>query len=260
MTAVSAPPLLELRDISKSFGRVHSLRSVSLDVRSGEVLGLLGDNGAGKSTLIKILAGVHPPTSGTLRWRGEAITLKSPRDAMARGISVVYQDLGIIPLLSIYRNFFLGREEGVSLKLPGLLILRKQLMRRIARQALGQLGIHIQDVDLTVASLSGGERQSIAIARAVHFQSRLLILDEPTAALSLNETAKVLSYVREAKRQGVAVILITHNIAHAYEVCDRFAVIFHGRVAEVAKHDTVSAGELANLINTGSRRISRIAV
>jgi simple sugar transport system ATP-binding protein len=254
------PPLLELVNISKSFGRVHSLRSINLDIRAGEVLGLLGDNGAGKSTMIKILAGVHPSTSGVLKWNGEPFMLDSPREAMARGISVVYQDLGIIPLLSIYRNFFLGREEDVSIKLPGFLVLKKSQMRKIARDALSQLGIHIDDVDLSVARLSGGERQSIAIARAVHFESKLLILDEPTAALSLKETAKVLSYVRQAKSRGVAVVLITHNIAHAYEVCDRFAVVFHGRMAEIASKDGVTADQLANLINTGSRHISKIAV
>jgi simple sugar transport system ATP-binding protein len=259
-SSLQTPPLVELSDIGKSFGRVHSLRSINLDIRAGEVLGLLGDNGAGKSTMIKILAGVHPPTSGVLKWNGEPFTLDSPRDAMARGISVVYQDLGIIPLLSIYRNFFLGREEDVSIKMPGFLVLKKSQMRKIARDALSQLGIHIEDVDLTVARLSGGERQSIAIARAVHFESKLLILDEPTAALSLKETAKVLSYVRQAKSRGVAVVLITHNIAHAYEVCDRFAVVFHGRMAEIASKDGVTADQLANLINTGSRHISKIAV
>jgi simple sugar transport system ATP-binding protein len=253
-------PLLELRNISKSFGRVHSLRGVDLNIRAGEVLGLLGDNGAGKSTLIKILAGVHQPTGGELRWNGEPISLPSPRDAMAQGISVVYQDLGIIPLLSIYRNFFLGREETVAMKMPGLMVLKKAQMRDIARRALAQLGIHLDDVDLTVAKLSGGERQSIAIARAVHFQSKLLILDEPTAALSLKETAKVLSYVREAKRQGVSVVLITHNIQHAMDVCDRFAVIFHGRVADVAEKEDVSIQDLANLINTGTRHQTKIAV
>jgi simple sugar transport system ATP-binding protein len=258
--AQQSTPLLELAEISKSFGRVHSLRGINLDIRAGEVLGLLGDNGAGKSTLIKILAGVHPPTSGALKWNGGPIAIASPREAMARGISVVYQDLGIIPLLSIYRNFFLGREEDVSIKLPGFLLLKKGEMRRIARSALNQLGIHIDDVDLTVARLSGGERQSIAIARAVHFQSKLLILDEPTAALSLKETAKVLSYVRQAKSQGVAVVLITHNIAHAFEVCDRFAVVYHGRMAEIASKDGVTTDQLANLINTGSRHISKIAV
>ncbi len=194
-----------------------------------------------------------------MTWDGAPISIDSPRDAIARGISVVYQDLGIIPLLSIYRNFFLGREEDVSVKLPGVLLLKHNEMRAIARDALKQLGIHIEDVDLNVARLSGGERQSIAIARAVHFQSKLLILDEPTAALSLKETAKVLSYVREAKRQGVAVVLITHNVGHAYDVCDRFAVLFHGKVAEVADKDKVTMGELANLINTGTRHANRIA-
>jgi simple sugar transport system ATP-binding protein len=260
MSKTSSTPLLELHNISKSFGRVHSLRGINFDIRAGEVLGLLGDNGAGKSTLIKILAGVHQPTAGELRWNGEPISLPSPRAAMAQGISVVYQDLGIIPLLSIYRNFFLGREESVATKLPGFLWLKKAQMRDIARRSLTQLGIHLEDVDLTVAKLSGGERQSIAIARAVHFQSKLLILDEPTAALSLKETAKVLSYVREAKRQGVAVVLITHNIQHAFEVCDRFAVIFHGRVAEVTDKADASIQELANLINTGTRHQTKIAV
>jgi simple sugar transport system ATP-binding protein len=246
-------PLLELRDVSKSFGVVHSLRSINLDIRSGEVLGLLGDNGAGKSTLIKVLAGVHKPTSGTLAWLGQPLTLESPRDAMGRGISVVYQDLAIIPMLSIYRNFFLGREEDVSIKLPGMMLMQKGKAKSIAKGALEQLGIHISDVEATVANLSGGERQSIAIARAVHFESRLLILDEPTAALSLKETAKVLAYVREAQRKGVAVVFITHNIEHAYSVCDRFAVLFHGRVAEVAEKRSVTTGELINLINRGAR-------
>jgi simple sugar transport system ATP-binding protein len=183
--STNATPLLALKNISKSFGSVHSLRSIDLDIRAGEVLGLLGDNGAGKSTLIKILAGVHKPTGGTMSWEGRDFQLASPREAMARGISVVYQDLGIIPMLSIYRNFFLGREEDIALKLPGLMLLRKRKAKEIARGSLQKLGIHIDDVALTVANLSGGERQSIAIARAVHFQSRLLILDEPTAALSL---------------------------------------------------------------------------
>lgn len=252
--------LLELKDVTKSFGRVYSLRKVNMTVRPGEVLGLLGDNGAGKSTLIKVLAGVHQPSAGDILWDGVKTTLDTPRVAMSRGISVVYQDLGIIPLLSIWRNFFLGREEEVSRKLPFHWLLRTSHMRSVARQALTKLGIHIDDVDLTVAKLSGGERQSIAIARAVHFQSKLLILDEPTAALSLKETAKVLSYVRAASEQGVAVVLITHNIAHAFEVCDRFTVLFHGAVAETTEKDGVTEQELANLINTGTRMQHRIAV
>ncbi|WP_064694831.1 ATP-binding cassette domain-containing protein [Rhizobium aegyptiacum] len=260
MTKDSFSPLLELKEITKSFGRVHSLRGINMDVKPGEVLGLLGDNGAGKSTLIKVFAGVHQPTSGQIIWQGQQTSLESPRAAMAKGISVVYQDLGIIPLLSIYRNFFLGREEEVSVKLPGLMLLKKRQMREIARKSLSQLGIHITDVDLTVARLSGGERQSIAIARAVHFQSKLLILDEPTAALSLKETAKVLAYIQEAKRQGVSVVFITHNISHAYEVCDRFTVLYHGKVAETTSREDVSEQDLANLINTGTRASRRLAV
>ncbi len=257
---MSGQKLLSLAGVSKSFGRVNSLRDVNMDVNSGEVLGLLGDNGAGKSTLIKILAGVHQPTTGDILWEGEKTKLDNPRAAMNHGISVVYQDLGIIPLLSIWRNFFLGREDAVSRKLPGHYQLRISHMRDVARQALQNLGIHIDDVDLTVAKLSGGERQSIAIARAVHFLSKLLILDEPTAALSLKETAKVLAYVREARNQGVAVVLITHNIAHAYEVCDRFTVLFHGTVVETMAKENVTENELANLINTGSRTQHGIAV
>lgn len=260
MSTTERSPLLRLESITKSFGRVHSLRDISLDIRPGEVLGLLGDNGAGKTTVIKILAGVFQPTGGRLMWEGKETALPSPRAAMERGISVVYQDLGIIPLLSIYRNFFLGREEEIMYPIPGLRILNKGKARQIAKDALRVLGIHIQDVDATVARLSGGERQSIAIARAVHFLSKLLILDEPTAALSLKETAKVLSYVREAKRKGVAVVFITHNISHAYDVCDRFAVLFHGKVAEITEREAVTVDELANLINTGVRTKVRVAV
>ena len=252
-------PILSLKNVSKSFGRVHALRDISIDVFAGEVLGLLGDSGAGKSTLIKVFAGVHQPTAGEIFWEGQKIELAEPRNALAHGISVVYQDLGIIPLLSIWRNFFLGREENVSRKLPGHFLLRQWEMRRVARKALRQLGIQLDDVDLTVARLSGGERQSIAIARAVYFQSRVLILDEPTAALSLKETAKVLSYVREARNHGVAVVLITHNIKHAYQVCDRFTVLYHGKVAEIVRRGDVTEDELANIINTGNRKLHRIA-
>jgi simple sugar transport system ATP-binding protein len=154
--AATTVPLLELRDVSKSFGQVHSLQSVSLGIRPGEVLGLLGDNGAGKSTLIKMLAGVYRPTSGSLAWEGADLTLDSPREAMGRGISVVYQDLAIIPMLSIHRHFFLGREEDVSIRLPGVMLMQKRKAKSIAKGALQALGIHIADVEATVANLWGG--------------------------------------------------------------------------------------------------------
>ncbi len=246
-----AVPRLRLEHISKSFGSVSSLVDVSFDIQAGEVIGLLGDNGAGKSTLIKTLAGVHRPTSGRLIWEGAPIELANPRRAMELGISVVYQDLAVVPALSIYRNLFLGREDEIATKIAGVSVIRKRKARGIAREALSSLGIHIRDVDAPVATLSGGERQSISIARAIHFSSKLLILDEPTAALSLKETAKVLSYVKEAQRQGVSVIFITHNILHAWDVSDKFVVLYHGRTASIVNKHDANPQSLASLINTG---------
>ncbi len=250
-------PILELRNVDKSFGRVRALRGIDFEVRPGEVIGLLGDNGAGKSTLIKILVGVHQPNAGEILCDGETASIGSPRDAMARGISVVYQDLAIIPLLAVWRNFFLGREEQVSRRLPFHYRLKASEMRNEARDALHDLGIHIDDVEQTVAKLSGGEQQSIAIARAVYFDSRVLVLDEPTAALSLKETAKVLSYIEQARNQGVAVVFITHNINQALQVCDRYTVLFHGAVAETVSRGEVTEEELASLINSGTREMHR---
>ena len=253
-------PILELRNVDKSFGRVHALRGINFEVRPGEVIGLLGDNGAGKSTLIKVLVGVHQPNSGEILCDGKTTSIDSPREAMARGISVVYQDLAIIPLLAVWRNFFLGREENVSRRLPFHYRLKAREMRREARDALHDLGIHIDDVELTVAKLSGGEQQSIAIARAVYFDSRVLILDEPTAALSLKETAKVLSYIDQARSKGVAVVFITHNINQALQVCDRYTVLFHGAVAETVDRGDVTEEELASLINAGTRETHHAGV
>ena len=251
MTA--AAPRLRLEGISKSFGTVQSLIDVSFDIAPGQVVGLLGDNGAGKSTLIKTLSGVYRPDDGRFVWENEPVDIASPREAMAMGISVVYQDLAVVPMLSIYRNLFLGREDEITRKVGGVSFLQKNKARRLAGEALAELGIHIRDVNAPVAVLSGGERQSISIARAVYFQSKLLILDEPTAALSLKETAKVLGYVDEARRQGVSVIIITHNIQHAWQVSDTFAVLYHGRLAEIVQKADVTTDDLADLINTGTR-------
>ena len=172
---------------------------------------------------------------------------------MATGISVVYQDLAVIPILSIYRNIFLGRESEVCRKVAGISFMLKQKAKEIAGEALTGLGIHVPDVESPVAVLSGGERQSISLARAVYFQHQLLILDEPTAALSLKETAKVLGYVDEARRKGASVIIITHNLSHAWQVSDRFVVLFHGGVADTVRKDEVDLDDLADLINTGRR-------
>ncbi len=247
-------PLIEVHSISKYYGSVIALKDISMEVRAGEVMCLLGDNGAGKSTLIKTLCGVHQPDSGSFLWEGSEAKVDSPRHAMAMGISVVYQDLAIIPILSIYRNIFLGREAEVCNKRAGISFMRKQKAKEIAAQALSALGIHVPDVERPVAVLSGGERQSISLARAVHFQHKLLILDEPTAALSLNETAKVLGYVDSARRQGVSVIIITHNLSHAWQVSDRFVVLFHGGVAEIVRRDEIELDDLADLITSGRRK------
>ena len=252
-TADRSGPRLSIRGLTKAFGNVKALTDVSFDVMPGEVVGLLGDNGAGKSTLIKTLCGVHQPDSGGFLWEGSEVEVDSPRHAMAMGISVVYQDLAIIPILSIYRNIFLGREAEVCNKVAGISFMRKQKAKEIAAQALSALGIHVPDVERPVAVLSGGERQSISLARAVHFQHKLLILDEPTAALSLNETAKVLGYVDSARRQGVSVIIITHNLSHAWQVSDRFVVLFHGGVAEIVRRDEIELDDLASLITSGRR-------
>ena len=245
--------LLQLSNVTKSFGAVEALVDVSFSVDSGEVVALLGDNGAGKSTLIKILSGVHKHDNGKIRWQGNDIVIKSPAHARNIGFSVVYQDLAVVPLISIYRNFFLGKEELICKKILGVSFIRNNYAKNIARNALKQLGIEIENVESNVGVLSGGERQSISIARAVYFQSKLLILDEPTAALSLKETAKVLSYVQEAKKSNVGVIMITHNISHAWDSADRFVVLYRGEVASILRKEETSVKEIENLINTGKK-------
>ena len=245
--------LLQLNNVTKSFGAVEALVNVSFSVNSGEVVALLGDNGAGKSTLIKILSGVHKHDNGNIKWEGNDIVIKSPAHARKIGFSVVYQDLAVVPLISIYRNFFLGKEDLICRRFFGVSFIRNNYAKNIARDALSQLGIEIENVESNVGVLSGGERQSISIARAVYFQSKLLILDEPTAALSLKETAKVLSYVQEAKKNEVGVIMITHNISHAWNSADRFVVLYRGEVASVLKKEETSVKELENLINTGKK-------
>ena len=224
--------LLQLSNVTKSFGAVEALVDVSFSVDSGEVVALLGDNGAGKSTLIKILSGVHKHDNGKIKWQGNDIVIKSPAHARQIGFSVVYQDLAVVPLISIYRNFFLGKEELICKKILGVSFIRNNYAKNIARNALKQLGIEIENVESNVGVLSGGERQSISIARAVYFQSKLLILDEPTAALSLKETAKVLSYVQEAKKQCWGYNDYTQYIS-CLESADRFVVLYRGEVASI---------------------------
>jgi simple sugar transport system ATP-binding protein len=230
-------PLLETRGISKSFGNILALREVSLSLHAGEVMCLLGDNGAGKSTLIKILSGVHPHDGGEYLVEGEAVHLASPRDALARGIATVYQDLAMIPLMSIARNFFLGAEP-----LRGRWPFRRFDMARagrIAREEMARLGIDVRDTSQPVGTLSGGERQCVAIARAVYFGAKVLILDEPTSALGVKEASVVIRYIARARARGLGVIFITHNPHHAHAIGDRFTILNRGR-----SYGTFARGEL----------------
>ncbi len=220
--------LLELERVSKFFGAVVALRDVTVRLRPGEVHCLLGDNGAGKSTLIKILAGVHPPSSGVYRVDGEPVAFTSPRQALDRGIATVYQDLALVPLMSIARNFFRGREP-TRRHLAGLVrTFDGELAARISGEKLAELGITVRNTDQLVGTMSGGERQCLAIARAIHFGARVLILDEPTAALGVKQSAHVLRLIARARDRGISVIFITHNVHHAYPVGDTFTLLNRG--------------------------------
>lgn len=223
-------PILEVRDLNKSFGPIDVLHDISLRMHASEVLCLLGDNGAGKSTLIKTVAGVFRPTSGEILMDGEPVAFESPRDASARGISTVHQFGGTFPLMSIGRSFFVGVEPVK--RFGPLKFYDRKKANEIAVKAVQEFGItRIDDGDRLVGGLSGGERQSLAIARAVHFGARVLILDEPTAALGVKEAAHVMRIVLQAKRRGLAVIFITHNVIHALTVGDHFAVLIKGAKA-----------------------------
>ena len=245
----SSAPLIDVRDIVKHFGSVIALNGVSLTVNSGEVLGLLGDNGAGKSTLIKTLCGVHKPTSGEIYIDGEQVFFDSPRDAQVYGIATVYQDLAMIPLMSITRNFFMG-QEPVKRWGPFRFIDLKSA-DKITHEEMMKIGIDVRDPGQAVGTLSGGERQTVAIARAVHFGAKVLILDEPTSALGVRQTSMVLKFVNRVRQQGVGVILITHNVRHAYAVGDRFTILNRGRTLGTYTKSEIKMDELQNLMAGG---------
>ncbi|MHB8459492.1 MAG: ATP-binding cassette domain-containing protein [Candidatus Limnocylindrales bacterium] len=247
--ASSATPILEARDISKYFGRVIALEHVSLSVRPGEINCLLGDNGAGKSTLIKILSGVHEPDEGTMLMDGIPVTLRSPRDALDRGVATVYQDLAVLPLMSVSRNFFLGSEPTVGW--GPFKRFDVAAAGRIATEQMLEIGIRIRDTSQLVGTLSGGERQTLAIARAEYFGARVLILDEPTSALGVKEAAIVLRHVIRARAKGLGVIFITHNVQHALPVGDRFTILSHGRLAGEFVRGEVGQDELLRLMGGG---------
>jgi simple sugar transport system ATP-binding protein len=235
--ASSSEYLLEARSISKHFGPVTALRNVSFHLRCGEVLGVVGDNGAGKSTLMKILSGLLRPSSGELVFEGRPVAFVSPRDARALGIEMVYQDLALAGNMPIFENIYLGREPGRNLF--GLTFVDHTRSRAMAREHLDRLKIHVDSIDQCVEELSGGQRQAVAIARATAFDARIVIMDEPTAALAIKEVGKVLDLVKSLKDHGVSVILISHRMDDIFYVCDRVMALFHGaNFAEAGLRDT----------------------
>ncbi|MGI8677998.1 MAG: ATP-binding cassette domain-containing protein [Jatrophihabitans sp.] len=249
-SSADGAPLLEMRNITKMFGSVISLSEISTTVRAGEVTCVLGDNGAGKSTFIKILSGVHQQDAGELRMDGKPASFRSPREALDAGIATVFQDLAMVPLMAIWRNFFLGSEPT-----KGWGPLRRfdaEKAKRITRSEMAEMGIDIRDPEQPVGTLSGGERQSVAIARAVHFGARLLILDEPTSALGVRQAGVVLKYIAQARDKGLGVIFITHNPHHAYPVGDRFLLLKRGKsLGDFAKSE-ISLAELTGLMAGGA--------
>ncbi|MEJ7793752.1 MAG: ATP-binding cassette domain-containing protein [Gaiellaceae bacterium] len=253
MTA--ATHLLEADAISKYYGNIVALKDVSMHVDAGEVTCILGDNGAGKSSFIKILSGSHRRDAGRLLVEGEEVQFASPRDARAKGIATVYQDLAMVPLMSIWRNFFLGAEprKGIG----PLQWFDAATAKRIVRRELSEMGIDVRDPDQPVGTLSGGERQSVAIARAVYFGARVLILDEPTSALGVKQAGTVLKYILQARDRGVAVIFITHNPHHAYPVGDRFVILNRGQSLGTYAKSEIDRQELVRLM-AGGRELAEL--
>jgi simple sugar transport system ATP-binding protein len=242
-------PMLEVRNLSKYFGSVIALNGVSLQVYSGEVMCLLGDNGAGKSTLIKTLSGVHRASEGEYLVEGKPVSFASPREALEHGIATVYQDLAMIPLMSIARNFFLGSEPTVGSGIFRRFDVKKA--HRVVKEEMEKMGIDIRDPEQAVGTLSGGERQSVAIARAVYFGAKVLILDEPTSALGVKQAGTVLRYIAKARAQGVAVIFITHNPHHAYSIGNKFTILKRGKTLGTYTKAELAREEMIRLMSGG---------
>lgn len=242
--------LLELRGLAKHYGAVRALDGIDLTARAGEVVAICGDNGAGKSTLIKVISGAHPASAGAMRWEGRDVAWSSPHDALRQGVATLYQDLALAPRLSLWQNIFMGCELRRRL-LPGIQVLDKAAMRSQAAQHLARLDQRIDDVDRPVSDFSGGQRQAVALARAMRWQARLVIMDEPTAALGVKETAKVLALIRRLREQGVAVLLISHNMQDVIDVAERVVILKAGRVAAQGETQGLTAQALATAVMTG---------
>jgi len=235
--------LLKMVGIQKWFGRVHALTGVDFEIKPGEVVGLVGDNGAGKSTLIKVAAGYHRADEGQIFWEGKEVKINSTRDARALGIETVYQEQALAPQLSIARNIFMGREPVTHLG-----FMDTKAMNESSLQALANIGLTFKAPDTMVSTLSGGQRQGVAIARAIHFHAKLVILDEPTIALSVKEVNEVLDFVRGLKEKGIAVIFITHAIYHVCSVADRMVVIAHGKPHMDLRTADTNVDDLSDII------------
>ena len=242
-------PIIEMRNIEKHFGSVIALAGVSLAVHPGEVMCLLGDNGAGKSTFIKTMAGVHAPSAGEMLVEGQPVNFSGPREALDTGIATVYQDLAVIPLMSITRNFFMGREPTKGF--GPFKYIDFEYCDGVAREEMKKIGIDVRDPGQAVGTLSGGERQCVAISRAVYFGAKVLILDEPTSALGVRQTSMVLKYVNMVRNKGLGVVFITHNVRHAMAVGDKFTVLNRGKTLDTAKKGEITPEELQNLMAGG---------
>jgi simple sugar transport system ATP-binding protein len=250
-------PIIELKQISKRFGKVVALEDISFQLYPGEVHCLLGDNGAGKSTLIKILSGVHRPSRGVFSFEGKPVEFNSPREALDLGIATVFQDLAMLSLMSITRNFFLGREP--KKRFGPIQMFDSKHAVGITEEELKKIGIKIRDADQPVGTLSGGERQAVAIARAVYFGAKVLILDEPTSALGVKEAAVVLKYIVQSKLKGIGVIFITHNVHHAWAVGDTFTVLNRGRSYGTFNREKTHRENLLQMM-AGGEELDQLAV
>jgi len=247
-------PIIQMKNIEKHFGSVIALAGVSLDIFPGECHCLLGDNGAGKSTFIKTMSGVHKPTHGDILFEGKPMHFADPRDAIVAGIATVYQDLAMIPLMSVSRNFFMGNEPLRSF--GPFRLFDHEHANRVTMSEMQKMGISLRGPDQAVGTLSGGERQTVAIARAVHFGAKVLILDEPTSALGVRQTANVLATIDKVRRQGIAVVFITHNVRHAMAVGDRFTVLNRGKTLGTAQRGQITPEELQDLMAGGEELVA----
>ncbi|MFC5396182.1 ATP-binding cassette domain-containing protein [Bosea vestrisii] len=251
---MTATPLLSLRGIGKAYGPVVAVREVDLDIFAGEVVAICGDNGAGKSSLIKVISGAEEATSGTLSMRGKTVVFASPHDALSHGVATIYQDLALAPRLSIAQNVFMGSELTRPLLLPFLRVLDKKRMAQEARGFLKQLSVTVEDMDRPVERLSGGQRQAVAISRALRWKAEIIIMDEPTAALGVKETALVLDLIRQLKADGRTVLLISHNMRDVVALADRVVIMGAGRKYVDQPLGDLSADDLSRMIMTGNAR------